>query len=300
MVSFQKKLFVKNQNMQAFWDQKASQTAYRPDVKKTNRNLFKNTRYVPMSSASYSAYIEQDKENSWISSLTKGMPNTAFDLYLLPRGCILLYIPNYLDQSRCGLESPLRTCLDSLPMTKDHLVPREYIGFKRSKMPLPISDLCDEIDSKVNFGLGSVFINKYRKDKILDGSGNWIAGAGRDSIADHSDREMWHLEHQVIVCVSVGQKRRFIVKYKNPDRDDKIEGNVEFRLGGGDLLVMAGNTNKYCTHGVPKEEEAVITDHRYSLTMRPRRQCDDLELGDDNDNDVYNYNNAYPRNKDGK
>lgn len=261
--------------MLEFWNNVKAKTPYRPDEAfkaKNRRNPAKTVLYVPMASANFKAYVENNHEHGpWVASLVKGLSPISYDFYVLPRDCLLLYVPHYLSQEQCGRESELRRCLDGLETTSDPGVPREYVGYKRELMPKPLAELCDDLNVKTGFDLGSVYVNKYRQNKVYDAEGNWIAGAGKDSIMPHRDREMSVLKHQVIVCVSVGQKRKFVVRYENPDRNNAVEGSLEFRLGEGDLLIMAGKTNVYCTHAVPKEEGLDVKDHRFSMTFRQNR-----------------------------
>jgi hypothetical protein len=109
-------------------------------------------------------------------------------------------------------------------------------------------------------------INKYRKDKIYDENGKWVREAGKESIHPHRDRELWTPgSSQNIVSVSLGQRRIFDVRYVE---ENKTKHHLQFYLGQGDLFIMGENTNLHCTHGIPKEPELDVTDHRYSITFR--------------------------------
>lgn len=73
-------------------------------------------------------------------------------------------------------------------------------------------------------------------------------------IGRHSD----NIENKVIVTVSLGADRSWIMERKSP-RSKKSEENPQdkvkkrWMLAGGSLLVMQGQTQKYYTHEIPKE-----------------------------------------------
>ncbi len=76
-------------------------------------------------------------------------------------------------------------------------------------------------------------------------------------IGKHSD----NIENKVIVTVSLGADRSWIMERKAPrgqrakeaaqEGEDKIK--KRWTLAGGSLLVMQGQTQKYYTHEIPKE-----------------------------------------------
>ena len=72
-------------------------------------------------------------------------------------------------------------------------------------------------------------------------------------IGRHSD----NIENKVIVTVSLGVDRSWIMERKQPrkaqalDPKDKIK--KRWTIAGGSLLVMQGQTQKYYTHEIPKE-----------------------------------------------
>lgn len=71
-------------------------------------------------------------------------------------------------------------------------------------------------------------------------------------IGRHSD----NIENKVIVTVSLGADRSWIMERKSPrgqkvDERDKIK--KRWTLAGGSLLVMQGQTQKFYTHEIPKE-----------------------------------------------
>ena len=84
---------------------------------------------------------------------------------------------------------------------------------------------------------------------------------GRDSVAWHGDRVARDLPEAVIAVLSLGGRRRFLLRPKGggPSR--------RFDLHSGDLLVMGGSCQRTWEHCVPKVARA---EPRMSLTFRHR------------------------------
>lgn len=133
------------------------------------------------------------------------------------------------------------------------------------RMRKGVDDLKTRLNALLDLHLNSVLINKYRKEKIYDESGRWVRGAGKESIAPHRDKEQLFGQNPLIVSISIGQPRKFVIRYFE---DSKVLHRLDFDLGKGDLLVMGDRVNVHCTHAIPKEENRIITDDRYSLTFR--------------------------------
>jgi alkylated DNA repair dioxygenase AlkB len=93
----------------------------------------------------------------------------------------------------------------------------------------------------------SVLLNRYR-----DGS---------DSMGWHSDDEPELGERPLIASLSLGAPRRFLLR-----RRDDHSCKREFLLGHGDLLVMAGDTQRFYQHALPKTRRP--TGERINLTFR--------------------------------
>ncbi|PWN34892.1 uncharacterized protein FA14DRAFT_160305 [Meira miltonrushii] len=92
---------------------------------------------------------------------------------------------------------------------------------------------------------------------------------GSINIGKHSD----NLENKVIVTVSLGAERTWIMEEKIKRKKDAM-GNKEkvqpkkfkWTLGNGSLLVMQGDVQKLYTHEIPKEPK--IKQPRISITFR--------------------------------
>jgi len=203
-------------------------------------------------------------------------------VYLLPKDCVLVYVPCFLDGEYCQSMMPE---LESLKVKEgkvyEAVTPRASLwmsddealksvsyaeGQKVNSITPQIKSMMNELNALLGVQLNSVLVNKYRKEKIYDEKGNWVRGAGKESILDHRDKEYIFTERPLIISISIGQKRKFLIKYFE---EGKVLHNLEFALGKGDLFIMGGNTNHFATHGIPKEPNLNVTEDRYSLTFRP-------------------------------
>ncbi|MGE8231069.1 alpha-ketoglutarate-dependent dioxygenase AlkB family protein [Stenotrophomonas hibiscicola] len=93
----------------------------------------------------------------------------------------------------------------------------------------------------------SVLLNRYR--------------GGGDYMGWHSDDEPELGPAPVIASLSLGASRRFLLRR----RDDPAR-KAEYLLGHGDLLVMAGQTQRFYQHALPKM--ARVQGERINLTFR--------------------------------
>ena len=99
--------------------------------------------------------------------------------------------------------------------------------------------------------------------------------SGSDYICSHRDSKDSFGEYPVIVGVSVGATRK--IKFKkvlyNPDnpksvKTDKIDPvRFSFELKSGSMFIMAGASQKYFVHEIPKTDDTKPA-VRYSLTFR--------------------------------
>ena len=94
----------------------------------------------------------------------------------------------------------------------------------------------------------SVFLNLYRN--------------GKDSMGWHSDDE-WEMGlDPVIASISLGSPRK--MKFRH--RFDSQVSNFALELSQGSLLIMAGTTQKFWQHEIPKTKKSV--GERLNLTFR--------------------------------
>lgn len=109
--------------------------------------------------------------------------------------------------------------------------------------------------------LNSMLINKYR-----DGS---------DSIRPHRDSAISFGEEPTIVVISLGSPRDLVFKKVNTntrlqntsstDIDTDYPQEFEFKMTDNSLFIMAGGSQRYYTHEIPKCPES---GERFSITMR--------------------------------
>ena len=96
----------------------------------------------------------------------------------------------------------------------------------------------------------SCLLNKYRD--------------GQDSIKPHQDSSVSFGEFPTISNLSMGSSREIVIsplsQLKGINTDE-----IRYRLQPNSLFIMAGASQKYFTHSIPKEETNL---ERYSLTFR--------------------------------
>lgn len=123
-----------------------------------------------------------------------------------------------------------------------------YSGIRNVPQPWTpaVAELRDAVDAVCGARFNSVLLNRYRN--------------GADSMGWHADKERELGAEPVIASVSFGVARRFDLRHN-------ATGVVRsFRLTGGSLLVMRGQTQSQWRHRVPKESGVV--GERVNLTFR--------------------------------
>lgn len=125
-----------------------------------------------------------------------------------------------------------------------------YSGIQLQPQPWTplLFDIKARIEKVVSATFNSVLANYYRDHN--------------DSIGFHSDDEPELGERPVIASLSLGEERTFVLKHKAL-REAKP---VRLRLASGSLLLMAGETQHYWRHGIPKERG--YCGPRINLTFR--------------------------------
>ena len=81
---------------------------------------------------------------------------------------------------------------------------------------------------------------------LFDSVGFNLYRDGRDSVAWHADRIEREIVDPLVVLLSLGEPRRFLLRPRGGGR------SIAFRLGRGDLLVTGGATQRRWEHCVPK------------------------------------------------
>ncbi|WP_035652029.1 alpha-ketoglutarate-dependent dioxygenase AlkB [Flavobacterium sp. ASV13] len=104
------------------------------------------------------------------------------------------------------------------------------------------------VEKETELDFNSLLLNLYRD--------------GNDSVAWHSDKEHNTGPNPVIASVTFGETRMFRLRHKFRKDIDQ----VEIPLHHGSFLLMAGTTNSFWQHQVPKTARNVLP--RINLTFR--------------------------------
>src|SRR5437867_4666748 len=89
-----------------------------------------------------------------------------------------------------------------------------------------------------------------RYGRVFDSVGFNLYRDGDDSVAWHGDRIPTDIRDPVVVLVSLGEPRKFLLRPKGGG------SSKAFVLGRGDLLVTGGTTQRTWEHSVPKVAQA--------------------------------------------
>ena len=123
-----------------------------------------------------------------------------------------------------------------------------YSGLRN--VPLPwtetLSQLRNSLENLTGIRFNSVLLNLYR--------------SGSDSMGWHSDNEPELGYQPTIASISLGDKRKFLMKHK------KLACRWERILTHGSVLIMTGETQRYWRHSVPKTK--TFRGERINLTFR--------------------------------
>ena len=129
-----------------------------------------------------------------------------------------------------------------------------YSGVVNPPQPWPplLAALRDRLRSELGVGFNSCLANLYRD--------------GQDSMGFHRDDEPELGPRPTIASVSLGVRRRFVLRHPASG------ARWSWELGGGDLLVMTGESQSDYVHAVPRTARPLGP--RMNLTFRrfsPRR-----------------------------
>ena len=130
----------------------------------------------------------------------------------------------------------------------DEGIDYRYSGICHKPLPwLPhLLEIKDTIETKLNAPFNSVLANLYRNE--------------RDSMGFHADNEPELGLEAIIASISLGDNRTLYMKNKTTKVTHKIP------LNHGGLLVMAGQTQQYWLHAIPKQVRSIGP--RINLTFR--------------------------------
>jgi len=124
-----------------------------------------------------------------------------------------------------------------------------YSGTEFEPHPWPASllPLRQRLVAETGRPFNSVLLNRYRD--------------GRDAMGWHSDDEPELGRQPLIASLSLGSPRRFVFRHRR-EKDLKRE----IVLGHGDLLLMAGDTQRLYQHALPRTAKPM--GERINLTFR--------------------------------
>jgi alkylated DNA repair dioxygenase AlkB len=123
-----------------------------------------------------------------------------------------------------------------------------YSGIVNEPAPWPeaLADLRERLRRELGVSFNSCLANLYRD--------------GTDSMGYHSDNEPELGPRPTIASISLGDRRRFVLRHR-------VSGERwSWDLGHGDLLVMRGKSQSEFAHAVPKTSRPVGP--RMNLTFR--------------------------------
>ncbi|WP_426354425.1 alpha-ketoglutarate-dependent dioxygenase AlkB family protein [Stenotrophomonas maltophilia] len=142
------------------------------------------------------------------------------------------------------VDSPRLSCWIGDPQARYRYSGAEFVPHP---WPLSLQGVREHLETEGIGRFNSVLLNRYR--------------GGGDYMGWHSDDEPELGPAPVIASLSLGAVRRFLLR-----RRDHPARKAEFLLGHGDLLLMAGQTQRFYQHALPKT--ARVQGERINLTFR--------------------------------
>jgi alkylated DNA repair dioxygenase AlkB len=114
--------------------------------------------------------------------------------------------------------------------------------------PLELQTIRQRVENETQIQFNAVLLNLYRN--------------GKDGVGWHSDKTVSSNKNMNIASVTFGETRMFRLRHKFR----KEIPQLEIPLHHGSFLLMAGNTNSFWQHQVPKTARKVLP--RINLTFR--------------------------------
>jgi alkylated DNA repair dioxygenase AlkB len=141
----------------------------------------------------------------------------------------------------------------------DHEVLEPRMTAHYEELPPSLEALRARLSGHYGVEFDSCFVNLYRD--------------GNDAVAWHGDTVRKVLRNPMVVTVSLGSSRRFLVRRRGGGPVLK-----EYAPGQGDLMVMGGAMQHDYEHTVPRQRNA--SGARMSVTMRHSRPSDPAAIVD--------------------
>jgi alkylated DNA repair dioxygenase AlkB len=175
------------------------------------------------------------------------------------------YVPEFIDRALADalvreLNADTRWRADSrLMYGRRVLVPRETAG-RGEKMAQPWTPALSLVREMAERHTGTTFdycfLNRYRD--------------GNDAVAWHGDRDGSRDARLVVASLSLGATRTFQLR---PKKDSGLRHDpISVDVAHGDLIVMAGDTQLYWEHRVPRDPH--VSETRLNVTFRQHRARD--------------------------
>ena len=154
-----------------------------------------------------------------------------------------------LDELRVGGRFEQRTRrIGGREVVEPRLV-ASWAGEELAALPRRLEEVRGVLSTGYGVTFDSVLVNLYRD--------------GDDAVAWHGDTVRRRLAEPVVATVSLGARRRFLVRPRGGG------GTVaRWAPGEGDLLVMGGRCQQDWEHTVPRERVASSVGPRMSVTLR--------------------------------
>jgi alkylated DNA repair dioxygenase AlkB len=130
-----------------------------------------------------------------------------------------------------------------------------WLGEMLTELPPRLEEVRMRLSERYGVEFDSVLVNLYRD--------------GRDGVAWHGDTVRKTLTDPVVATVSLGERRRFLLRPGTSGRPTRM-----FTPGEGDLLVMGGACQHDWQHTVPKVARAGA---RMSVTLRHSQPAQPLD-----------------------
>ncbi|PZX93280.1 alpha-ketoglutarate-dependent dioxygenase AlkB [Flavobacterium aquariorum] len=124
-------------------------------------------------------------------------------------------------------------------------------NFGKSNWPKELIDIKARVENETKINFNAVLLNLYRN--------------GKDGVSWHSDKTQSENKNMNIASVTFGETRIFRLRHKFL----KHLPQLDIPLHHGAFLLMAGKTNSFWEHQVPKTTRDVLP--RINLTFRQVR-----------------------------